>query len=156
MSCHKRCLILLLSATMCVASALHAQGADQLESIRTQQTELRGRLERAELSQLTQRQQNQIRRAQTEVFKLIDGKSGMDDLNIGEKVRLENALERINANLVGTRRADGGKQVCKRVPVTGSAMKTTRCATQQEWDEVREQSRKSLEKQRVCEPPGCG
>lgn len=127
-----------------------------LQAIRAQQAELQRELEDGELSSLTPRQLNAIRKAQAEVAEVTQGATSLDDLDIQRKVRLENALERINANVVGTRTAADGKQICKRVPVTGSAMKTTRCATQSEWDQVRETSRASLEKTRVCTPPGCG
>lgn len=105
---------------------------------------------------LTPRAQNIVKKAQAEVFSIAEGKATLADLNIAEKTRLENALERINASVVGTRAAGDAKQICKRVPVTGSAVRVTRCASQAEWDDVREQSRKSLEKRQVCMPPGCG
>jgi hypothetical protein len=147
-------LMALLAMTLVPTGSLWAQSVD-LPQILAQQRELAAQLKDGSLA-LTPRAFNIVKKAQQEVFALSDGKTTLAELNIAEKTRLENALERINASVVGTRAAAGGKQVCKRVPVTGSAMKTTRCATQAEWDDVREQSRNSLEKQRVCEPPGCG
>jgi len=132
------------------------EAVDKLADIRTQQQELKGQLEAGELSHLTKRQQNAIGRAQTDVFAIIDGKQSLDELNISEKVRLENALESINANFVGSNAAGRDQLVCKRVALSGTGMKTTRCAPQAEWDQVRETSRGSLEKRWVCTPPGCG
>jgi hypothetical protein len=136
--------------------AMAQEAADKLSDIRTQQQELKGQLEAGELSHLTKRQQNAIGRAQSDVFAIIEGRQTLDELNIAEKVRLENALERINANFVGTNAAGRDQLVCKRVALSGTGMKTTRCAPQAEWDQVRETSRGSLEKRWVCTPPGCG
>ena len=149
---------ILALAIVCLAFGAPAAIAaeDSLLRILEQQAELKRQLDAGELAQLTPRQTNAIRKAQAEVTELTHGASTLDDLDIQRKVRLENALERINANFVGSRAAQGDKQVCKRVPVTGSAMKTTRCAPQAEWDQLREASRSSLEKTRVCVPPGCG
>lgn len=137
-------------------STLAQEAADKLADIRAQQIELQKQIEAGELSHLTKRQQNTISRAQADVFAIIEGKQTLDELNISEKVRLENALESINANFVGTDAAGREQLVCKRVALTGTGMKTTRCAPQAEWDQVRETSRGSLEKQHVCTPPGCG
>lgn len=149
-------IIVLCCVLACGIASAQGQAADKLADIRTQQQELKGQLAAGELSHLTKRQQNAISRAQTDVFAIIEGKQSLDELNISEKVRLENALERINANFVGSNAAGRDQLVCKRVALTGTGMKTTRCAPQSEWDQVRETSRGSLEKQRVCEPPGCG
>lgn len=125
-------------------------GADKLPEIRAQQLELKARLGAGGTDHLSIRQRNAIQRAQAEVFALIEGKERLDELDIGQKVELENALERINANYVGTLAAGGDQQVCKRVPLTGSSVKTTRCASQAEWDRLRQASRDSLEKPRIC------
>lgn len=135
--------------------AMAQEAADKLTDIRTQQAELKRQMDAGELS-LTPRQANAIRKSQSEISELTQGAATLADLDMNKKVRLENALERINAVVVGTRAGSSGQQICKRVAMTGTAMKSTRCATQAEWDQVRETSRNSLEKQRVCEPPGCG
>lgn len=147
---------LMLACLLAGGSAVAQETADKLTDIRTQQEALKGQLERGELGHVTKRQQNTIRRAQADVFAILEGKNSLDDLNIAEKVRLENALESINANVVATNAAGREQLVCKRVALTGTGMKTTRCAPQSEWDQVRETSRDSLEKRHVCEPPGCG
>lgn len=138
----------------CPLLVLQAQDVD-LPRILAQQRDLATEMAEGRVA-LSPRAANIVKKAQAEVFAITEGKTSLADLNIAEKTRLENALERINANVVGTRTAAEGKQVCKRVPVTGSAMKTTRCATQAEWDQVRETSRAGLEKTRICTPPGCG
>lgn len=151
----KRMATALALGLLAAAFQVFAQAApDKLADIRAQQAELKGQLDGGQLAELTVRQQNAIRRAQGEVMVLIEGKRSLDDLDINEKVRLENALERINANYVATNTAGREQQVCKRVALTGTGMKTTRCAPQSEWDQVREDSRNSLEKRRVCEDCG--
>lgn len=147
---------LLLGICAIFGGKLFAQGGtDKLDQIATQQAALKRQLDAGELA-LTPRQANVLRASQAEIFELTRGAASLADLDMNRRVRLENALERINALVVGTRAASSTQQVCKRVPVTGSTVKTTRCATQAEWDEVRETSRNSLEKQRICTPPGCG
>ena len=136
--------------------AMAQEAADKLADIRTQQTELKRQLEAGELAQLTPRQANTLRKSQAEVFQLTQGATTLDDLDMNRKVRLENALEQINAIVAGTRAASSEQQICKRVPITGSSLKATRCATKAEWEQIRETSRESLEKRRICEPPGCG
>ena len=146
-------LVLCLSAG---GAALPAQESpDKLAEILSQQLDLKTRLDAGELP-LTPRQANAIRASQAEVFNVTQGASRLVDLDLSRRVRLENALERINALVAGTAAAASRQQVCKRVPVTGSSVKTTRCATQDEWDRVRENSRDTLERRHVCEPPGCG
>lgn len=148
-----RTLLICLLATAIVAPV--QVWATDLESIVEQQRALSKDLEGGNLA-LTPRQRGVVQKAQQEVFALTDGKSSLDELNIAEKTKLENALERINAVVVGTPKASGEKQICKRVALTGTSMKTTRCASAAEWEQLREDSRRSLEKQHVCVPPGCG
>lgn len=145
-------LVCLLATSMAVPVQVWAT---DLAKIVEQQRALSEDLEGGSVT-LTPRQRGVIQKAQEEVFTLTDGKSSLDELNIAEKTKLENALERINAVVVGTPKANGEKQICKRVALTGTAMKTTRCASAAEWDQLREDSRRSLEKQHVCAPPGCG
>lgn len=146
----------LMICLVAVALAAPVQAwATDLARIVEQQQALAKDLEGSDLK-LTPRQRGVIQKAQQEVFALTEGKSSLDELNIAEKTRLENALERINAVVVGTAKADGEKQICKRVALTGTSLKTTRCASAAEWEQLREDSRRSLEKQHVCAPPGCG
>ena len=105
---------------------------------------------------LTPRQNTLVRKAQAEVFAVAEGKATMDALSIDEKIRLENALERINAEIVNTRSASDDQNVCWRERVSGSQMKKTRCGTKAEMREAREGARDFMEKPKVCVPPGCG
>ena len=120
-----------------------------------QQVALRDELARGP-QDLTPRQVGIMRKAQAEFFRLVDGKTSMDQLAIHEKVQLENALEKINAQFVGTNRAAADQNVCWREKTTGSRMQVTRCGTQQEIEDAREGARGFLLKPKVCEPPGCG
>ena len=97
-----------------------------------------------------------MRKAQAEFFRLVEGKTTLDQLAIDDKVQLENALERINAELVNTNAARANQEVCWREHTTGSKMRATRCGTQQEIDEAREGARGFLLKPKICMPPGCG
>lgn len=146
----------LLVALLLVAPIGATAGADiPLEQMVEQQAALREELARSP-KDLTPRQAGIMRKAQAEFFSLVEGKTSMDQLAIHEKVQLENALERINAQLVGTSAASANQEVCWREKMVGSKMQVTRCASQQELDQTREGARGFLERPRICVPPGCG
>ncbi len=129
---------------------------DGLVIILRQQQEIRADLEDGGIEGLTPRQNSLVRKEQTEVFAVTEGKSRLDDLSIDEKVRLENALERINALVVNTRQAGDKKNVCWRERVSGTTVKKTRCGTEAEMREAREGARDFMEKSKICVPPNCG
>lgn len=126
-----------------------------LQMMVEQQIALRDELARGP-QDLTPRQVGIMRKAQAEFFRLVEGKTTLDQLAIDDKVRVENALERINAELVNTNAARANQEVCWREHTTGSKMRATRCGTQQEIDEAREGARGFLLKPKICMPPGCG
>lgn len=123
---------------------------DGLELIREQQLELKATLEAGDTEGLTPREVNRIRKDQDAVFALIDGKSTLDALSINEKVELENALERINAQVKNTRAGQDEQQVCWRERVSGSKMNVTRCGTKAEILKAREGARDFMERPKVC------
>lgn len=129
---------------------------DGLQQILKQQKALRADLEDGGIEGLTPRQNTLVRKAQVEVFAVTEGKGRLEDLSMEEKIRLENALERINAQVVNTRAASDKQNVCWRERMSGTTMKKTRCGTQAEMREAREGARDFLEKGKVCVPPGCG
>ena len=126
-----------------------------LQMMVEQQIALRDELARGP-QDLTPRQVGIMRKAQAEFFRLVEGKTTLDQLAIDDKVQLENALERINAEFVNTNAARANQEVCWREHTTGSKMRATRCGTQQEIDEVREGARGFMLKPKICMPPGCG
>lgn len=134
------------------------QGAEAytLAQIVQQQQELRTRLDAGDVGELTPRRVRVIRKAQDQVFQLSSGKSQLEELNVEERVQMENALEAINAEVVGTRSAQENQDVCWTEAKTGSKMKVTRCGTQEEIDEARRGARAWMEKPKICVPPGCG
>ena len=138
---------------LAASSALAAEPSASLAQILEQQRGIRSALDAGTLGDLTPRQANAIRKAQTEVFALTDGKSDLGALSLDEKVRLDNALERINAEMKGTRLGQEEKDVCWRERKTGSTTKVTRCGTQEERDRMRESARTYLETPRIC--PDC-
>lgn len=147
----------LIAALFIVSAGFAAESADQLQIIDQQQTSLQSRLDAGDLGGMNPRQANIVRRAQTVVFSVLDGKKSMDDLDINEKVQLKNALETINAQIKGAGHAAIGEQeVCWRERKSGTTMKVTRCGTQAERDRIRQGAREWMEKPKVCVPPGCG
>ncbi|HEY0506303.1 MAG TPA: hypothetical protein VGD42_22695 [Lysobacter sp.] len=122
----------------------------KLDRILAQQQELKRDLDVGKTDGLTTRQVNAIRKAQVDVFAVTEGKTTLDQLSMDDKVRLENALERINAEVKNTRAGHDEKQVCWRERMSGSNTKVTRCGTEAEMREAREGARDFLERPKVC------
>ena len=149
--------IFVLFAACRFANALAGnEGASSIEVIREQQTALRSEIEAGTTFGLTPRQVNAVRKSQVLVFDLIEGRHDLSELSIEQKIRLENALEAINAQVRNDRQGEAEQQVCWRVRKTGSTTKVTRCGSQAERDFLRQNARDYLEKPKVCTPPGCG
>lgn len=146
-------LALALAAVAMQAGA--AEQGDKLARILEQQQALKASID-AGTSGLSPRQIRLIRKEQGEVFAIADDNASIAELNIQEQIRLENALERINANVAGTRLAQETQDTCWSEAKTGSKMKVTRCGTQEERDEARRGARAWMEKPKICIPPGCG
>jgi hypothetical protein len=142
---------------LALAFAAYAGNQAPLTDILEQQRALEAQIAAGELQGLTPRQINIIRRAQKEVFASTEGKTTLDELDINQKLRLENALEQINAQVKGGGHAASGEQeVCWRERKSGSNLKVTRCGTQAERDQTRQGARDWMEKADICVPPGCG
>ena len=144
-------LCILLAAMPCAV----AQAADRLAEIRDQQQVLAQELDSGVL-EVTPRQAMLIRKDQARIAKLLDGKAALADLGVAERVELDNALERINAAVVGTRGADEDADICRYERNTSSKIRKLDCATASQRQNSRDGARAYLEKPRVCMPPGCG
>jgi hypothetical protein len=138
-------------AALLATSTAFAQDTAKAEQIRAQQTLLRADLDAGKY-RLTPRALNQVRKDQGVVFELLERKSTVEAMNIQERVNLDNALERINAAVQGTRVADDGKDVCRYQSVAGSRQKRLVCGTQDDRDHAREGARAYMEKPRICSP----
>ena len=147
--------VLLALLLLAPLGAMAEEQNASLQMMVEQQIVLRDELARGP-QDLTPRQVGIMRKAQAEFFRLVEGKTTLDQLAIDDKVKLENALERINAELVNTNAARANQEVCWREHTTGSKMRATRCGTQQEIDEAREGARGFMLKPKICMPPGCG
>jgi hypothetical protein len=146
---------LLLLAPLVSAAEPKEPKSSSLPEMVEQQVALREELA-GDPQDLTPRQVGIMRKAQAEFFRLVDGKTSMDQLAIHEKVELENALEKINAQVVGTNRSATNQNLCRQEKTVGSHMVYTRCATQQEIDDARDGTRLFLEKPKICSGQGCG
>lgn len=125
-------------------------GRDRLQRVLEQQREIRADLDDGGIAGLSARQSGAIRKAQQEVFAVTEGKQRLDQLSMDDKVRLDNALERIQAELGDTRAARDRQEVCWRERVSGTSMKKTRCGTEAERREAREGARDYMERPRTC------
>jgi len=139
-------------AVLLATTVAFAQEPSKTEQIRSQQTQLRADLEAGKY-RLTPRAAMQVRKDQGVVFELLQRKPTLEAMNIQERVSLDNALERINAAVQGTRVAADGKDVCRYQSVVGSRGKRLVCGTEDDRDHAREGARAYLEKPRICNPP---
>lgn len=125
-------------------------GEDKLQTILAQQQKLKHDMDTGNAKGMTTRQMNAIRKAQADVFAVTEGKTRLEQLDMDDKVRLENALERINAQVKNTRAGHDDKEICWREKMSGTTVKVTRCGTEAEAREAREGARDYLERPRVC------
>ena len=142
--------LVLAAALPFAAPAQDAPAPEKLDVILTQQQALKRDLDAGKDNGLTARQVSVIRKSQAEVFTVTQGKTSLDQLSMDEKVRLENALERINAEVKNTRAGHDDKQVCWREYQSGTTRKVTRCGTEAEMREAREGARDFLDRPKVC------
>lgn len=145
------CILLALAAgPLSAAETSSADGRDRLQVLMEQQRALQADLDQGGIEGLSPRQANAIRKAQKEVFAVAEGKQTLDQLSMDDKIRFENALERINAELVDTRGARDNQDVCWRERTSGTSVKQTRCGTQAQMREAREGARDFLERPKTC------
>lgn len=148
--------LLLLIAPFAVAA--QPGPADQESSLQVlvdQQQKLRRQIDEG-VDGLTPRQARVIRQAQDEFFGIVADRSALDELSIADKVRVENALETINAQIVNTPASLSDQEVCWREAKFGSRQMVTRCGTRTEIEQTREGARDYLSRPRICSGPGCG
>ena len=112
-------LLAVASTPVWAAETTPAEG-DSLQVLIQQQQALKADVEDGGIEGLTPRQNTIVRKAQTEFFAVTEGKANLDDLSIDEKIRLENALERINAEIVNTRAGNDNQNVCWRERMSGT------------------------------------
>lgn len=138
-----------LALAWSVSPQAFAQDVD-LPQILEQQRAVAAQLDDGSLA-VPARARDTIRKAQAEVFAIAEGNQALADLDVAEKVRLENALERIHAVVKGGRRAQETQEVCWRERRTGSKLMVTRCGTKEEIEQAREGARGHLERPRTCQ-----
>ena len=141
---------LLSTAAFAQTSNEVAAGQDSLQVLVQQQTAIKADLEDGGIQGLSPRQNGLLRKQQAEFFAIAQGKSRLDDLSIDEKIRMENALEKINAIVGNTPAATAKQNVCWREAKTGSTVKVTRCGTEAERDRAREGARDYLLRPKIC------
>lgn len=78
---------------------------------------------------------NAILHQQKSVYAIIEGKTGIDQLDETEKVALVNALESIKALLAN---ADDNRMICERVKVIGSNLPKNQCLSVGQRRKMRE------------------
>lgn len=142
-------MVLLAASWVACAADKPPAGDSSLPQMVERQHALKAQLD-AGSSGLTPRQVKQVRKAQDEFFSIAAGKETLDQLSIDEKIRIENALELINAQVDDTRAASDGQNVCWREKASGTNLKVTRCGTKAEMREAREGARDYLDRPKAC------
>ena len=143
-------LLLVLWAAMATGTATAQPGATSLQLLVEQQEALRAELSDGGVDGITPRKARLIDKAQGEFFAIVKGKQSLDELGIEEKIRVENALETINAQIASTRFAADDQQVCWREAKVGSKMVESRCASKKELEDEKESARTYMGKPRIC------
>lgn len=138
-----------------VSAVAGAQPTDPVVKIREQQQVLTQELD-AGVLKLKPREVALVRKDQGVVRTVLEGKNSLEELNVAERVTLDNALERINALVVATREASEDRDVCRYERVTGSKLRKLDCATAADRQNARDGARAYMEKPKICIPPGCG
>lgn len=126
------------------------------EAIIQEQQQIKSEFAQGEYPDLTPRAKRLLTSAQDTIFSVAEGKSSVDEMSPDDQVRFKNAVEQVNAILIGRRSGEESKEVCWRERQVGSQVMKTVCGTQKERDEVRQGAHDFLNKPHVCVPPGCG
>lgn len=142
--------LMLAALLLVVPMTAIAQEEESLQTLVEQQRQLRLDLDDG-IEGVTPRNARIIRKAQDEFFTVSEGAQSLDQLSIQDKVRIENALETINAQIVNTSASRSDQNVCWRERKTGSRTMVTRCGTKEEIEQVRRDSQSAMEKSRICE-----
>lgn len=142
-------LLLVLCAVLATGAATAQTGGTSLQVLVEQQEALRAQLTDG-IDGVTPRQARLIDKAQGEFFAIVKGRQALDELGIEEKIRVENALETINAQIADTRFAADDQQVCWREAKVGSKMMVSRCASKKELEDETESARNYMSKPRIC------
>ena len=132
-----------------------ANAAQSLVEIREQQTRLRDDLAAGTLK-LDAGDRRKVTEQQGVVFRLIQGKSDIDELDPRQQVDLRNALEVIGASVSQVATSEDDREVCWREKRTGSKLVTTICGTVRERQQAKEAARDFLQEPRACRGSGCG
>jgi hypothetical protein len=148
--------VMLLAGTTAFGTAESADKEDKLQLMIQQQTAIRLDVEDGGIDGLTPRQNAAVRRSLDDFFKAVGSHTRLDELTVEDSMRVHNAAEAITAQVRGTRQAQEAQEVCWRERKLGLNLKVTRCGTQQERDQTREDARAWMHRPEVCIPPGCG
>ena len=142
-------LLLVLLAVLATGAATAQAGGTSLQVLVEQQEALRAQLTDG-IDGVTPRQVRRIDKAQGEFFAMVRGKQSLDELGIEDKIRVENALETINAQIAKTRFAADDQQVCRREAKLGTKMTVSRCASKKELEDEKESARNYMSKPKTC------
>lgn len=123
---------------------------ESLQAMIEQQRQLRADLAEG-IEGATPRQVRIIGKAQDEFFAITEGVQRLDQLSIQDKVRVKNALDTINAQVVNTSASRSDQEVCWREARVGSKTKVTHCGTKEEIAQLRRDSVDAMERGRLCD-----
>ena len=134
-----------LLATSFVAQADNNPGGPSFEEIRKQQLELREEVQAGKgvFKDMNSPERAELAGQQSRLLAMIEGKSDVSELPDAEQVVVFNLLQEINATIND---AEGDRMVCEYTRKVGSHRKTKVCMTVSQREEMRDDSRRMLER----------
>ena len=132
--------VLALAAFLTVPAAFASKVLD-LETVRTQQTEIHeGLIARSgRYASLSPETRTSILSKQATLFKLLEGKQTADELSEHQRLEVFNALEWIEATINGEQ---GERMICRREKTIGSTRVTRVCRTAADEERMKEEARR--------------
>lgn len=151
MSMKKVVMALVLGGLLAAPAAFASvdRNALQVESIRSQQAEIRAGVESrtGRYRDLTADTRSQLLAKQGEVLRTLEGKQSTDELNEAQKTEVFNALEWIEAAL---NKSEDERLVCERRQILGSTRRERVCKTVAQMREERDAARNRMDSRGGC------
>jgi peptidoglycan hydrolase CwlO-like protein len=150
-------IVTLLSVSLMMASASFAsivESNKDISSIIERQREIAEQVQRSP-KRMTEQQRRLVSEEQAKIYAIVEGKTSFEELNQEQKVRLVNAIEKIDAIVEGTAAAEDNRMVCRRERTIGSNRSATRCVAKKQREEESKNARNVMEQGEACVSDSC-
>lgn len=147
--------ILALAATLLFATAVSADDAQQAQSVVIRdvakfldyQRDLRDDVRSSKFKHMDESSKKELFAAQDEIFRLLQGRKSIEELDHEQQVELYNAQNLVAGILTD---AELDRPICKREKRVGSNMATTVCRTKREMNVHKDDIQRGLRAPRTC------